>query len=88
MFSLSRLRKEKVEIPDPVPVADQIEEVLQFRLGQNPDMARRSIHIRPGAQGMIRIEVDGISHESIADVADEQVRSFIQSVINEWEARQ
>ncbi len=88
MFSLKRIRGEKVEIPDPVPVADQIEEVLQYRLGLNLDLMHRSIHIRPGAQGTIRIDVDGISYESVGDISDAPVREFIQSVINEWEARQ
>ncbi|MBN1120958.1 MAG: hypothetical protein JXJ17_07765 [Anaerolineae bacterium] len=88
MFSVKRLRGEKVEIPEPVPIADQIEEILQYRLSMNPDLMHRSIHIRPGAQGMIRIEVDGISYGSVADVPDESVREFLQSVINEWEARQ
>jgi hypothetical protein len=88
MFSLKRLRGEKTEIPDPVSIPDQIEEVLQFRLGTNPDLMHRSIHIRPSAQGTIRIEVDGLSYESVSDVPDESVREFIQSAINEWEARQ
>jgi hypothetical protein len=88
MFSLKRLRGEKTEIPDPVSIPDQIEEVLQYRLGMNPDLMHRSIHIRPGAQGTIRIEVDGLSYESVGDVPDESARGFIQSVINEWEARQ
>lgn len=69
-------------------IADQIEELLQYRLSQTPIFTHRSIHVRPAAGGAIRIEVDGRFYEAIDQVVDVDVREFIQQVIREWEARQ
>jgi hypothetical protein len=69
-------------------LADQIEETLQFRLMTHPTLSKRSIHVRPAAGGGVRIEVDGRSFDGVSDVDDEEVRTFIQDTIREWEARQ
>lgn len=69
-------------------IADQIEELLQFRLGQTPIFQRRSIHVRPNFDGSLRIQVDGRFYEHVDDVVDVDVREFLQGVIREWEARQ
>jgi len=74
--------------PVPKSIADEIEELIQLRLGMAPALMYRSIHIRPAASGGIRVEVDGKYFESVADVTDPEVTAFIQSVIREWEARQ
>ncbi len=80
--------KEEEEIEEPKSMAEEIEELLQYRLTLDPNLARRSIHIRPAHHGNISIEVDGQSFEGIGDIRDETVRDFIQAVIQEWEARQ
>ena len=69
-------------------MAEQIEELLQLRLTATPELAQRSIHIRPALDGGVRIEVDGKFYEGVGDVADQHIREFIQSTIREWEARQ
>ncbi len=69
-------------------MAEEIEELLQFRLTMTPDMAHHSIHIRPGVGGGIRIEVDGQHYDGVGDVPDADVREFIQATTREWEARQ
>jgi hypothetical protein len=69
-------------------MAEEIEELLQFRLTMTPGMAHRSIHIRQGAGGGIRIEVDGQHYDGVGDVPDAEVREFIQATTREWEARQ
>jgi hypothetical protein len=70
------------------PVAEQIEELLQFRLTASDELRHRSIHVRPTVDGGVRIEVDGRFYDGVDAVEDEEVRTFIQSVIREWEARQ
>ncbi|NDJ54125.1 MAG: hypothetical protein GYB68_13730 [Chloroflexi bacterium] len=69
-------------------MAEEIEELLQYRLTLTPNMAHRSVHIRGTPSGNIRIEVDGQFFETVGDVADNAVREFIISVIREWESRQ
>lgn len=72
----------------PKTMADEIEELIQLRLRMTPTLMYRSIHIRQGAGGGIRVEVDGSYFDSVADVTESEVTAFLQSVIREWEARQ
>lgn len=72
----------------PKTIADEIEELIQLRLHTTPALMYRSIHIRQGAGGGIRVEVDGHYFDSVAEVTDPEVTAFLQSVIHEWEARQ
>ncbi len=69
-------------------IAEQIEELLQYRLTQSPRFRHRSIHVRSNLDGSLRIEVDGRSYDHVGDVDDVEVRDFLQDVIREWEARQ
>ena len=69
-------------------MVEQIEELLQFRLAATPELAQRSIHLRPAHDGGVRIEIDGSFFEGVGEVPDNQIREFIQSTIREWEARQ
>ncbi|HOA25801.1 MAG: hypothetical protein WBH90_14810 [Aggregatilineales bacterium] len=84
-------RRAQAEDEQPVeqpPIAEQIEELLQYRLSQTPELAHRSIHIRPAIDGGIRIEVDGRTYEGIGDVDDDEIRAFLQETVRQWEARQ
>jgi hypothetical protein len=69
-------------------IADQIEELLQYRLTLTPTLSDRSIHIRPAVDGGVRIEVEGKWYRGVDDVEDAEIREFIQATIREWEARQ
>ncbi len=81
-------RANQPEEKKPTGIADQIEELLQFRLMQTPIFQHRSIHVRPHFDGSIRIQVDNYFYENVDEVVDADVREFIQRVIREWEARQ
>ena len=69
-------------------IAEEIEELLQYRLTITPDFAHRSIHIRESHGGSIQVEVDGSYFDGIGDVPDDSIRNFLQDIIREWEARQ
>lgn len=69
-------------------IAEEIEEILQRRLQEHPEYRFRVMHIRQAPDGGVRVEVDGQFFDGVGDVSDEGARSFIQSVIREWEARQ
>jgi hypothetical protein len=69
-------------------IADAIEAYLQYKIDQNPQYQRRGIHIKPALGGGVKIEADGKSYEFVDEVADADVKSFIQTAINEWQDRQ
>lgn len=77
----------KEEGDTPKTIADEIEEMIQYRLLVTPSLMGRSIHIRSAAGGGIRVEVDGHGFSSVSDVPDPEVLAFLQSVIHEWEER-
>jgi hypothetical protein len=80
--------REPEEVEEPKSMAEEIEELLQYRLALNPTLVQRSIHIRPAHHGGVLIEVDGQSFDGVGEIEDDTIRDFIQSVIQEWEARQ
>jgi len=87
LFSSGRSNSEAEPTPE-LSMVEQIEELLQFRLAATPELAQRSIHLRPAHDGGVRIEIDGSFFEGVGEVPDNQIREFIQSTIREWEARQ
>jgi hypothetical protein len=77
----------KQEPDKPKSIADEIEDMLQYRLTITPEYTHRSIHIRSTVDGSIYVEVDGQTFDGIGEVSDLPVRSFLQDIIREWEAR-
>jgi len=81
---------EQTDKPAPVvlkSVAEEIEELLQYRLTITPEYNQRSIHIREAHGGAIQVEVDGHYYDGIGEVNDETVKTFLQAIVREWEAR-
>jgi len=81
------VKKVEFEAPPPVDIASAIETYLQFKIGQTPAMQGRRIHIRPSISGGVRIVVGDASYDFVDEVPDDEVRSFIQAAIAEWQAR-
>ncbi len=78
-------------VAEPIPeinIAASIEAFLQHKLSMTPQYAMRSIHVRPAAHGAVAIEVDGRFYDSVGEVEDTAVRTFLSSTIEEWQARQ
>jgi len=78
-------------VAEPIPeinIAASIEAFLQHKLSLTPQYAMRSIHVRPALHGAVAIEVDGKFYDSVGEVDDTAVRSFLSSTIEEWQARQ
>jgi hypothetical protein len=69
-------------------IAEEIEELLQYRLTITPEMGQRSLHIHESHDGSIQVEVDGSYYDGVGDVPDDSIRNFLQDIIREWEARQ
>jgi hypothetical protein len=80
-------KSEMAPVPElNIPAA--IEAYLQYKKQFSPEYAQRSIHVLPAMGGGVRIEVDGTYFESVGDVADPEVRAFLQTTIQEWQKRQ
>ncbi|GEM_PF-640856 len=76
---------------EPVPELDlaaAIETYLQYKLQHTPEYAGRNIHIHGTPSGTIRIQVDSDYYDFVDEVADANVRAFLQSTIAEWQDRQ
>jgi hypothetical protein len=89
-YKIGRFGNVSVKRIDKAPelnIADAIEAYLQYKIEQNPQFQRRGIHIKPALGGGVKIEADGKSYEFVDEVADADVRSFIQTAINEWQDR-
>ncbi len=71
----------------PPTMAQEIENLLQYRMTLNPSFMDRSVHIHSAEDGSIWVEVDGHTYDSVSAVEDASVQAFIQKVIQEWEAR-
>jgi hypothetical protein len=80
-------RPAKEPIPE-INIAGSIEAFLQHKLVRTPQYDSRSIHVVPASHGGVKIEVDGVYFESVAEVEDVEVRSFLTATIEEWQARQ
>ena len=68
--------------------AEAIEELLQERLHTSGELPDRVVHFRETADGGIKIDVDDNSYEGVGDIAEADVRVFVQATIREWEQRQ
>jgi hypothetical protein len=80
-------KTERAAVPElNIPAA--IEAYLQYSKSFTPEFAQRSIHVLPAIGGGVRIEVDGTYYDGVNDVADADVRAFLQATIQEWQKRQ
>jgi hypothetical protein len=82
-----RVMVQRVDKAPEINIASAIETYLQFRIEQLPQYQQRGIHIRPALNGGVRIEADGKSYDFVDEVADADVRQFLQQTIAEWQER-
>lgn len=72
---------------DPLPLVDEIDELVQQRLQARPDLAGRNIRLTTGVAGGLRVYVDQQAFDAVGDVSDPQIKALIQDAIREWEGR-
>lgn len=70
---------------DPLDLADTIDQMVQQRLQERPDLAGRRIRMASGMDGGLRIYVDDEIFEAVGDITDFKVRELIRDTIREWE---
>ncbi len=83
---LGRQKTEYVPVPE-LNLAEAIEAFLQHKLQRTPEFDGRSIHVHPAPDGGVSIEVDGVLFDSVGDVNDSEVRTYLSETIQEWQER-
>ncbi|MBN1659734.1 MAG: hypothetical protein JXA93_15110 [Anaerolineae bacterium] len=64
---------------------DEIEVIVQRKIQLIPALARRDIHVRQTAGGMVRFVFEGHEYESLDDIPNMTVREVIKEAIREWD---
>jgi len=72
----------------PLRLVDEIDDLVQQRLQEQPDLAARHIRLTTGATGGLRVYVGQEIFDTVDDISDPQVKALIQKAIREWESRQ
>jgi len=72
---------------DPLPLVDEIDDLVQQRLQKQPGLATRHIRLTTGTAGGLRVYVDQQAFDAVDDISDPQVKAIIQDAIREWESR-
>lgn len=67
-----------------VTPADQINDLVQQRVQEQPDMAKRDIRITTSADGSLRFRVGLDTFTEVDDISDLEVKTLIQDAIREW----
>jgi hypothetical protein len=84
-----RFEKPVVGVPgrtlDPLNLADEIDQMVQHKLRERPDLAGRHIRLSSGLDGGLCIYVDDEVFEAVGDITDFRVRELIRDTIREWE---
>jgi hypothetical protein len=92
---LERLRRGDVFSPrspagpsllEPVIPVEHINDLVQERLREQPDLARRRICLTTEVDGSLRIYVGQQTFEAVDDIPEPAVRALIRDAIREWEA--
>ena len=73
--------------PAPNSFVEQIEVILQRRLGALDTPLPHEVHIQSGPEQRLQIQVGREVYGSVDEVADPQVRALIQAAVSEWEQR-
>ncbi len=72
---------------DPLHLVDEIDDLVQQRLRERPELAQRHVRLTTGATGGLRIYVGQQAFDAVGDVPDSQIKALVQAAIREWESR-
>jgi hypothetical protein len=80
-----RLRGEGVEPTEILSLAEEIDAIVQRRLGLTRGLEGRTLHLRQGEGDRIVFEFDGAEYSSAEDIPNHTARLLVQDAIREWE---
>jgi hypothetical protein len=69
----------------PLELVEEIDALIQSRLQDRPELARKSIRLTHDVQGRPLIYVGREQYRSADEIVDDEVRAFIQETIHIWE---
>jgi hypothetical protein len=69
----------------PLPLIDEVNDLVQMRLREDPDLADHLITLATALDGSLRIYVDQKVFHAVGDITDPKVKVLIQDAIREWE---
>lgn len=72
--------------PGPLPLVEEIDDLVQQRLRERPELAGQPVRLTSGAGGGLRIYVGLQSFDSVDEIPNPQVRALIRDAIREWES--
>lgn len=87
MFSLRSPSRSpsKPSPPEPLIPVEKINDLVQERLREQPDLVGRYVYLTTGANGSVRIYVGQQIFEAVDDIPEPEVRALIQDAVSEWE---
>lgn len=71
---------------EPVSLIKQIDAILQRHISSSDRYRDRSIHLIQGAEGNVKIEVDGRVYDRPRDIDEKPIQLMIKKALKEWEA--
>jgi hypothetical protein len=69
----------------PLPLIDEVNDLVQKRLRENPELADHLITLSTALDGSLRIYVDQQVFQAVSDITNPKVKALIQGAIREWE---
>jgi hypothetical protein len=76
------------KLPEPdrtLSFVDEIEDIIQRRLGLMPTLQGRGLHVRSGSAGAVVFAFEGQEYEVLDDLPNLTARQLIQDAIQEWD---
>jgi hypothetical protein len=70
---------------DPLKLVEEIDTLIQRRLEDRPDLAKKGIRLTRDVHGHLLIYVGRQRYRSADEVPDDEVGAFIRETIRMWE---
>lgn len=67
------------------PFAEQIEDILQARLSQHPELSKYHVDFGTAPDGGLEIEINGQTFREIDSLPDESLKALIREAIETWQ---
>jgi hypothetical protein len=69
------------------PFAEQIEDLVQQRISQEPELAQHNVDFGTAPDGSLEIWVDDRRYAEVADIPQPPLREVIREAVQSWEER-
>jgi hypothetical protein len=73
--------------PSPRQLVDEIDELVQARIRELPDLVEPGVRLRQDTAGGLVIFVGNDRYDSLDKIPDKKVQALIREAIQEWESR-